>query len=215
MQVREETRVPELDPEPAPVELRNRDQEFRHRVVLAAEELGEAGRGIASVHAGMVARRSSRCGNARICVLAREVTSISATPPGARSRRLTRAERCESGLLAPLRSAARVPAENASTPRCDLLGSPESATRLRRSRAPPRLCGRCSTGSLRADPRSRRFPSAKPPRPSPLLLCPLHVHRPGPAGREASGPGPICDDSGGRSPRSILAIRQRDSRHRR
>ncbi len=82
---REEAGVPELHPPPLAVEDREGDEELRERVVLAAEEVGEAGGLFAGGrHARRVACVLEASWNARIPVLARDPERPSRTPRASR-----------------------------------------------------------------------------------------------------------------------------------
>jgi hypothetical protein len=73
--------VPELRPPPLPVEGGERHEKIGERVVLAAEEVGEAGGVFAcGRHDRMVARVSETSWDARIPVLARDLDEPSRTP---------------------------------------------------------------------------------------------------------------------------------------
>ncbi|HEX9243801.1 MAG TPA: hypothetical protein VF875_15260 [Anaeromyxobacter sp.] len=73
--------MPELRPPPLAIELREGDEELRERVVLAAEEVGEAGGLFAGRrHAGSIARDFEASWNARIRVLARDPERPLAAP---------------------------------------------------------------------------------------------------------------------------------------
>ena len=82
-----------LQPEPAPIEVREGDEEVGHRALLAAEEIEEAVGGLAcSRHALIVARELEPSWNARIRRLER-MGAGGLLPPKAGSRRVSAAVR--------------------------------------------------------------------------------------------------------------------------
>ncbi len=103
----EEARVAQFEPQPAAVEVGERDEEVGHGSVLATEEIGEAGGEIACVrHEATVARLFLASPNARIRDGTQELERGSSNPPIAgASRRRPLSEAIEAFLKAALRAA--------------------------------------------------------------------------------------------------------------
>jgi hypothetical protein len=99
-EVREERGVGQLAPQLLPVEVRERDEELRHRGVLAAEKFDEAAREFVSVrHEPIVSRDFRAPRNARGRSRARERLAGSRTPPRPQDRLPHRAQRPSRGIL--------------------------------------------------------------------------------------------------------------------